>query len=106
MKRREFTLIGSKAVAWPLAARAQQPAMPLIGFLGGGSSESNAFRAVDCRRAEDHYERLAAELVRREVAVIVTMGGSVSAIAAESAIATIPIVFAIGTKRNMARSPT
>jgi len=116
MRRRDFiTFVGGAAAAWPLAARAQQSAIPVIGFLGSGSSESDAFRvaavrqglieagyvegrnvAFDYRGAEDHYERLAAELVRREVAVIVAMGGSVSAVAAKSATATIPIVFAIG----------
>jgi putative ABC transport system substrate-binding protein len=98
--------------------RAQQPALPVVGFLGGGSPESDAFRmggirkglnesgyvegrnvAFEYRGAEDHNERLpalAADLVRREVAVIVSMSGNTSAVAAKSATATIPIVFAIG----------
>jgi putative tryptophan/tyrosine transport system substrate-binding protein len=122
MQRREFiTLFGVSAVAWPLAARAaraQQPAMPVVGFLGTGSPEPIAhlvvaFRqglkeagyvegrnvAFEYRWAEDHNERLptlAADLVRREVAVIVSIGGSPSAVAAKTATTTIPIVFATG----------
>jgi putative ABC transport system substrate-binding protein len=119
MRRRDFlTLLGSAAAAWPIAAWAQQPAMPVIGLLGVGSAQSDAFRvaavrqglmeagyvegrnvAFEYRGAEDHYERLpalAAELVRRDVALIAAIGGGTSAVAAKSATTTIPIVFEIG----------
>ena len=118
MQRREFITFLGSAAAFPLTARAQQPALPVIGFLGTGSSESDAYRvaavrqglieagfvegrnvAFDYRWAEDQYKRLptlAAELVRREVAVIVAIGGITSAVAAKSATTTIPIIFEIG----------
>ena len=118
MKRREFiTLIGG-AAAWPFAGRAQQPAMQVIGFLSSGSPAGrthllDAFRQglreggfVESRNvsilfawAEDHYDRLdalAADLVRRQVAVIATPGSTPAALAATAATKTIPIVFAVG----------
>jgi putative ABC transport system substrate-binding protein len=118
--RREFVAaLGSSAFAWPFAARAQQPAMPLIGFLSSRSPDESkhlvaAFRTglqtggdyvegknvgIEYRWAEGQYGRLpelATDLVRRDVAVLVTTGGEPSALAAKAATSIIPIVFTVG----------
>ena len=118
MRRRELMLLLVGAVTTPHAVRAQQKVMPVIGLLGSTSPGQNAasvaaFRqglsetgwvegqnvAIEYRWAEGHYDRLpalAADLVGRKVDVIVTQGGSVSALAAKNATSTIPIVFGSG----------
>src|SRR5262249_13362997 len=119
VRRRDFiTLLGGAAAGWPLGARAQQPAMPVIGYLHSASPEPYspmvaAFRqglaeagyvdgqnvTIDYRWAESQFNRLpalAAELVARRPAILVAAGGDVSAVAAKAATTTVPIVFTIG----------
>ena len=120
MRRREFILLfGGTAAAWPFAVCAEQPAMPVIGFMSGRAPQDSgrlvsAFRqglaetgfiesqniTIEFRWAHGDYDRspeLAADLVSRRVAVLVAVGGDVSALAAKRATASIPIVFGMGS---------
>jgi len=119
MRRREFIAIAGAAAAWPLAARAQQPTMPVIGYLSGATFEMMhdyvaAFHraladqgftegrnvGIEYRWAEGHNDRLpalAADLVHRQVAVIAVGGSTPASLAAKAATQSTPIIFAVGT---------
>jgi putative tryptophan/tyrosine transport system substrate-binding protein len=119
MRRRELiALLGSTAIAWPVASRAQQAAMPVVGVVSGRSSDADARNTaafhkglnetgyvegqnvtVEYHWLEGHYDQLPtlmADLVRRQVAVIATTGSVPAALAAKAATTTIPIVFGVG----------
>jgi putative tryptophan/tyrosine transport system substrate-binding protein len=119
MRRRDLAKVFAGAAVWPIAARAQQPAMPVVGYLSTGSPEADAtpflapFRSglgqmsfvegknvvIEYRWVNFRYERLsamAAELAQRSVAVIAAVGGTPTGLAAKAATSTVPIVFYVG----------
>ena len=118
MRRREFITLLGGAAAWPLAARAQRSAMPVVGFISSTSADSTVRNVAGFRKGlnesgivegqevtveyhylEGQYDRLPAlmaDLIRRRVAVIATLANAPGALAAKSATATIPIVFGVG----------
>ena len=119
MKRREFiTLLGSAATAWPMTVHAQRPAMPVVGVLGSATPDGSAHLlaafqeglketgyvegrnvTLEYRWAEGRYDRLpglAADLVRRQVAVLYAFENTATAQAAQAATSTIPVIFSIG----------
>jgi putative ABC transport system substrate-binding protein len=118
MRRRNFLTLLGGAATWPLAARAQQPALPVVGFVAGGAASVSAPNVAQFRKGlgeaghvegqnvtveyhwlEGQFDRLPAlmtDLVRRRVAVIATPGGNLAAQAAKAATTTIPIVFGVG----------
>src|SRR5262245_8445182 len=117
VKRRDFITLLSSAAAWPLAARAQQPAMPIVGVVSGGGGDTSTRYVAEFRKGlnengivegqnvtveyywlRGQYDRLPslmADLVRRRVAVIVTPGSNPATLAAKAATTTIPIVFGV-----------